>query len=130
MQYRGIILKKCCHCALGNLPTKPNDDGDGDPGGGDDSGDGDDGGDDGDADVVSGGDALLSVNTVGIINTLLCQYNSALLSRHRHLHHDFHPLSTHYVPFMAILIFAEFVIVLFWYATALCRSVKSTPKSV
>ena len=118
MQYRGIILKKCCHCALGNLPTKPNDDGDGDDGG------------DGDADVVSGGDALLSVNTVGIINTLLCQYNSALLSRHRHLHHDFHPLSTHYVPFMAILIFAEFVIVLFWYATALCRSVKSTPKSV
>ena len=83
-----------------NLPSKSNDDGDGD-----------DGGDDGDADVVSGGDALLSVNTVGIINTLLCQYNSALLSRH--LHHDFHPLSTHYVAFMAIIIFAEFVIVLF-----------------
>ena len=116
MQYRGIILKKCCHFALGNLPTKPNDDGDGD-----------DGGDDGDADVVSGGDALLSVNTVGIINTLLCQYNSALLSRHRHLHHDFHPLSTHYIAFMAIFIFAGFVIVLFWYATALCRPVKSTP---
>ena len=80
-----------------NLPPKPNDDGDSDDGGDDggdedDGDDGDDGGD-GDADVVSGGDALLSVNTVGIINTLLCQYNSALLSRHRHLHHDFHPLS-------------------------------------
>ena len=117
------------------MPLRPNDDGDGDAGGGDGGdggdggGDGDDGGDDGDADVVSGGDALFSVNTVGIINTLLCQYNSALLSRHRHLHHDFHPLSAHYVPFMSIIIFAEFVIVLFWYATALCRPVKSTPRS-
>ena len=108
-RYRGIVAIQGNHtkkmlplCTGQNLPTKPNDDGDGDDGG------------DGDADVVSGGDALLSVNTVGIINTLLCQYNSALLSRHRHLHHDFHPLSTHYVPFMAIIIFAEFVIFFFF----------------
>ena len=74
-----------------NLPTKPNDDSDGDDGGDDGC---DDGGD-GDADVVSGGDALLSVNTVGIINTLLCQYNSALLSRHRHLHHMISILCQH-----------------------------------
>ena len=48
--------------------------------------------------VLQGGDALLSVNTVGIINTLLCQYNPTHCCRrhHRHRHHYHHRCDHHH----------------------------------
>ena len=36
-------------------------------------------------------DALFSVNTVGIINTLLCQYNPTHCCPHHHHHQSYHP---------------------------------------